>query len=105
MAKETTGNHTAASLNLLAGELEDWAKRIRGAAAAMGVSPEIKVLPIRYESSRSVGWEYVRSWVNAAHQTTLHARLEMEMSDSPVQPTVQQEPPKKRIRRPDTNTI
>jgi hypothetical protein len=76
MAKETTGEHSAEALVHLAQELEDHAASLRAASALLTVPAPIDSLTVRYENSRTVGFEYLRNWVGAVKQAAYDARLE-----------------------------
>ena len=105
MAKETAANHTPESLKHLASELERWAADLRaGVAMLEELQPPISSINVRFESSRVVGYEYVRSWVNAVRQTASEARLAVFTGASPEKLGVQQnDDPPKRIRKSGTS--
>lgn len=72
---ETTKDQTPDSLNHLASELESYVAQLRAAAIVLSVEPPIPSVPVKYESSREVGFENVRNWANAAKQAAFEARL------------------------------
>lgn len=80
--RETTGKHTATTLNHLAQLLEEHAASLRAAAVLLEVEPAIEEIDVRYEHSRSVGLEYVTTWVNAAKQSAFSARMEKAQNHS-----------------------
>lgn len=75
MAKDTFGTHTPQSLLHIAAELEDHAAALKAASALLSVEPAIAEVSVKYENSRNVGFDYVRSWVNAVKEAAYDARL------------------------------
>jgi hypothetical protein len=79
---ETSKEQTPDSLIHLADELESYAAQLRAAAARLKIPPEIASVEVKYESSRGTGFEYIRTWANAAHQAAFEARLAVTQKTS-----------------------
>lgn len=73
---ETDAPHNAESLEHLAVELTEFADDLRAAAALLKHPSPIAEVRVRFDRSREDGFNFVRTWVNAAKKAASDARLQ-----------------------------
>lgn len=91
---ETSARYTAESLEHLAAMLDGFATSLRASAMLMKVQPSIANVEVKYESSHKVGFNNLRTWVNAAAEAVDSARLEASKKNRVREKDGEPKPPK-----------
>jgi len=91
MPKESTGNHTAESVEHVAVRLEQIAEQLRASKIVMEITPPLTTVPVTRETSLKVGLAGMQSWADALRDAVHAARLDSlrsngvaPVSDSPA---------------------
>lgn len=77
MPKESTGSHTAESVEHVAARLEQIVAQIRGSKGVMEITPPLANVAVTRETSLQNGLTGMQSWADALRDAVHSARLDM----------------------------